>query len=79
MPIRLSILVSQIFLAACNPVGETVYLRQQIDPSLLEPCPISERRAETVRDLAILATEHLTSAQCANGKIAAIAETVGPQ
>ena len=73
------ILVLPLCLSACVKEGETVYLKQQIDPALLEPCPISARRAETLRDLAILATEHLTAAQCANGKILAIAETVGPQ
>jgi hypothetical protein len=34
--------------------------------------PISDRRAETLRDLSILATEHLVAAQTANDKIKSI-------
>lgn len=45
-----------------------------VPTELRAPCPISERRAETLRDLAVLATEHLDSAQCANGKIESIDE-----
>jgi len=56
-----------------------VFLRPDIPPELLEPEPISDREARTVRELAILATEHLTSAQNANAKIEAIARAVqGP-
>ena len=42
------------------------------------PCPISDRKVRTVNELAALATEHLRSAECANGKLAAVAEIVGP-
>jgi hypothetical protein len=43
------------------------------------PVPISDRKVETYRDLAVLATEHLNSAQLANAKIEAIGKLVGPQ
>ena len=41
---------------------------------LRTPVPISDRHAETLRDLSILATEHLGAAQAANAKIVAIDE-----
>jgi len=46
----------------------------QVPNELREPCEISDRQAVTLRDLALLATEHLGSAQCANGRILAIDE-----
>jgi|GEM_PF-4971562 hypothetical protein len=46
----------------------------EVSASLRSPVPISDRRAETVRDLAILATEHLVAAQQANAQIEAIDE-----
>lgn len=45
-----------------------------VPTELREPCAISERQARTLRDLAVLATEHLGSAQCANAKIEAVDE-----
>ena len=79
MVTRLLIPASLSFCAACAPEPETVFLRPDIPPELLEPEPISDREAPTVRELAILATEHLTSAQNANAKIEAIARAVqGP-
>lgn len=70
---RLSILASLIFLTACGP-EQTRLIVTPIPDDLLEPEPISDRRATTVRQLTILATEHLRSAQNANDKIVAIAE-----
>ena len=43
------------------------------------PCEISDRKVRTVNELAALATEHLRSAECANGKIETIALIIGPQ
>jgi len=43
-----------------------------VSADLRAPVPISDRRAETLRDLSILATEHLVAAQSANAKITAI-------
>lgn len=66
-------LASLIFLSACAPTPpETVFVAPVIPAELLEECPISDRRADTFRQLATLATEHLETAQCANGKLKAI-------
>lgn len=53
---------------------ETQVIVPNVPADLRAPCPISDRRAETLRDLAILATEHLGAAQCANGRIEAMDE-----
>lgn len=45
-----------------------------VPTELREPVPISDRQARTLRDLAVLATEHLDAAQRANSKIEAIDE-----
>jgi len=63
----------------CDPKIEYVPIERTVPADLLLPVPISDRRAETYRDLAILATEHLNSAQLANAKITALAKIVGPQ
>ena len=60
--------------AACEQPTEVVYIAPDVPAQLLEPTPISDRKAETYRDLALLATEHLTSAQQANADKAAIKE-----
>lgn len=75
---RLLILASLTFLTACAET-ELVAIPLDIPGETLTPCPISDRRAETVNELAILATEHLRSAECANGKIVAVAEIVEAQ
>ncbi|UWR20324.1 hypothetical protein K3755_08880 [Sulfitobacter pontiacus] len=61
----------------CFGKTEYVQLRDEIPAELLEPTPISTRRPETYRELAILATEHLNSARQANADKAAIAEILG--
>ncbi|MDX5401065.1 MAG: hypothetical protein LPK02_01735 [Rhodobacterales bacterium] len=58
---------------------EYVTLQPDIPSETLTPCPISDRRVQTVNELAALATEHLRTAECANGKIEAIARIIGPQ
>ena len=70
---RLTLLLL-IFLAvaACERPTEIVYVSPEVPAQLLEPTPISDRVAATYRDLALLATEHLTSAQQANADKAAI-------
>ncbi|MEO9969686.1 MAG: hypothetical protein ABJG15_07630 [Hyphomonadaceae bacterium] len=54
-------------------------VKPEVPADLLVQVPISDRKAETYRDLAILATEHLNSAQLANAKIGSLAEIIGPQ
>lgn len=78
---RLWILILPICLAAgsCAPNIEYVPVRPDVPADLLQPCPISDRVAETYRDLAVLATAHLNSARCGNDKIASLANIVGPQ
>lgn len=68
------ILLSPIFLAAgmCQGPTEYVYVTPDVPPELLAPTPISEREAQTYRDLALLATEHLNSARQANADKAAV-------
>lgn len=64
-----------IFLAGClGGQIEYVPVEKRIPSALLEPTPISERRPVTYRDLAILASEHLNSAEQANADKAAIKE-----
>lgn len=75
---RLLILISLIFLTACAKETEFVTLRPDIPAETLTPCPISERKVRTVNELAALATEHLRAAECANGKIEAVARIIGP-
>ncbi|MEP5730846.1 MAG: hypothetical protein ABJL67_15920 [Sulfitobacter sp.] len=53
---------------------EYVSVKPDIPNETLTPCPISDRRVQTVNELAALATEHLLSAECANGKVTAIAD-----
>lgn len=48
----------------------------RIPPELVEPVPISDRQARTLRDLSVLATEHLESALEANGRLAAVGQIV---
>ena len=69
------ILVLPISLTACVTT-EYVYVKPDIPNETLTKCPISDRKVQTVNELAILATEHLRSAECANGKIEAIAAIV---
>jgi uncharacterized membrane protein len=74
---RLLILILPIFLIGCATT-EYVYVRPDIPAETLTPCPISERKVRTVNELAALATEHLRAAECANGKIEAVAGILGP-
>lgn len=71
---RLILLLPIFLVAACDPKIEYVPVAPEVPADLLVPVPISERRAETYRDLAILATEHLNSAQQANAKIEGVAQ-----
>jgi len=64
--------------AACSPATEYVYLSPDVPAELLEPTPISDREAETYRDLAVLATEHLNSARQANADKAALRDILQP-
>ena len=73
---RRFILIWPLALSACVPATEYVYVRPDIPAETLTPCPISDRRVSTVNELAALATEHLRSAECANGKIVVIAATL---
>ncbi len=69
---RLLILGSLISLTACGETRvETRMIVPQVSADLRTPVPISDRRAETLRDLSILATEHLVAAQSANAQIVA--------
>ena len=78
---RRLILILPILFAAgsCPPDIEYVPRDKVVPADLLMPVPISDRKVETYRDLAVLATEHLNSAQLANAKIEAIGKLVGPQ
>lgn len=67
-----------IWLTACGAT-EYVYVKPDIPAETLTPCAISGRKVKTVNELAVLATEHLRSAECANGKIVAIADIVGAE
>lgn len=74
MRMHLLILGSLTFLTACGEKVETRTLVLEIPQQLLTPVPISERRATTLRELSLLATEHLVAAQRANSQLEAIAE-----
>ena len=72
---RLLIPASLTFLTACaEPRTETRMVVPEVSMDLRTPVPISDRRAATLRDLSILATEHLGAAQAANAQIVAIDE-----
>ncbi len=73
------ILILPTALMGCFGATETVYVKPDIPAETMTPCPISQRKVTTVNELAVLATEHLRSAECANGKIVAIAEIYGVQ
>jgi hypothetical protein len=76
---RLLILLCMIFLTACGGTTiEYVEVRPKIPAETLTPCPISDRKARTVNALAVLATEHLRAAECANGKLEAVAQILEP-
>ncbi|MEP5730802.1 MAG: hypothetical protein ABJL67_15695 [Sulfitobacter sp.] len=62
-----------ILLTGCGARTEYVSVSPDIPSETLTPCPISDRKVQTVNELAALATEHLRSAECANGKVVAIA------
>lgn len=55
------------------------YRAAPIDKALLTPCPKPTLLGETNADVAILIVEYDGALDCANGKIAAIAETVERQ
>jgi len=69
---RLLILASLTFSTACAPRVETRLIVPQVSEDLRQPVPISDRQARTLRDLTVLATEHLVAAQQANAQIVAI-------
>ena len=74
---RLTLLCATcLTVAACDQPTEIVYVTPDVPAQLLEPTPISDRVAKTYRDLALLATEHLTSAQQANADKAAVKEII---
>ena len=60
----------------CDPTIEYVTVKPEIPSETLTPCPISDRKVQTVNELAVLATEHLRSAECANGKIEVISKAL---
>ncbi len=55
------------------------YRPAPIDPTLLTPCQRPELQGETNADVAVLIVEYDGALACANGKIAAIAETISKQ
>lgn len=57
--------------AACGQT-EYIYVSPEVPAEFLEPTPISDRVAHSYRDLAMLATEHLNSAEQANADKACI-------
>lgn len=72
------ILLLPIGLTACGAT-EYVEIRPDIPGETLTPCPISERQVSTVKELAVLATEHRRSAECANAKLTAVATILKPE
>lgn len=78
---RRLILILPIALGGCFGLGKTEYVSipVEVPEELLQPTPISKRKPETYRDLAILAAEHLNSAQQANDDKAAIKSILDAQ
>lgn len=72
----MKILILALPILSMGCVKPTEYLKPEFPPETLTQCPISARKVQTVKELAALATEHLRSAECANGKIAVIAEVL---
>lgn len=73
---KILILALPILSMGCVKPTEREFLKPEFPPETLTQCPISARKVQTVKELAALATEHLRSAECANGKIAVIAEVL---
>lgn len=70
LPLILALLTT---LSACvKPIPDSRILVPEVSEDLRTPVPISDRRADTLRDLSLLATEHLNSAKAANAKIVTI-------
>ena len=67
-----------LLMVGCGQKIEYVEVRPDVPGELLTPCPISGRQVETVKELAVLATEHRRSAKCANSKITSLAEIINP-
>lgn len=67
-----------MLLAGCETV-RVEYRPAPIDPSLLRPCAKPVLQGETNADIAVLIVEYDGALDCANGKLAAIAETIARQ
>ena len=57
-------------LAACSPQTELVGPR--VPSELRQPCEAGARDYQTLRDVALILTDHVEALDCANGRIAAI-------
>lgn len=67
-----------LILSGCLGQPEVVYLERPIDPELLTICPVQDRPRATLADVGLILTDYVEALDCANGKITAIAKTVGP-
>ncbi len=74
-----SLLISCLMLLTACETTRVEYRPAEIDPTLLRPCPAPELQGQTNADVAILIVEYDGALACANGRIAAIAETISKQ
>ena len=57
-------------LAACS--AQTQLVGPSVPTELRQPCEVEARAYETLRDVALILTDHVEGLECANGRIVAI-------
>lgn len=72
---RLCLIGCALTLSACS-TPDVVFLTPEIDPDLRQTCSIPERDTANFGDLALIVGDHVEALDCANGRIAAIDETL---
>ncbi|WP_456236824.1 Rz1-like lysis system protein LysC [Cochlodiniinecator piscidefendens] len=75
---RIYLIGSLIILTACSaPRTETRFVAPEIPAALLAPCEVRERPRQTLRDVALILTDHVEALDACNGQIEGIAKIVG--
>lgn len=60
-------------MASCSaPAVETRVVVPEVPADLRAPCLVSSRDYSTLKDVALILTDHVEALDCANGKIVAI-------
>ena len=59
-------------LSACDAQTEYVYIIPDVPADLRQPVNVPQRRAETLRDVGLLLSDHVEALETANGRIVSI-------